>query len=125
MAKRRKVLGWIQKPSPKDVNYGSGWVSELDSVYVSNDKKYCVMTRDLDTPLGKVTHACIRNQGSKETNWEGTDIPWSEKQRIKNEIFGKESIAIEIFPKEMDLIDKANMYHLWVLHEYELPFGID
>lgn len=106
MAKRRKVLGLVHKPSPKDLNY-------------------CVMTRDINTPLGKVTHACLRNKGSKETNYEGTDIPWAEKQRIKNEIFGKEAVAIEVYPKESKLIDSTNMYHLWILHDFELPFGID
>lgn len=125
MAKRRKVLGWTEKPSPKDLKYGSGWLRELNRVYVANDQSYCVMTRDIDTPIGKVTHACIRNQGSKETNWNGTDITWSEKQRIKNEIFGEDSVAIEVFPKESELVDCANMYHLWILHDFEIPFGLN
>lgn len=124
MAKRRKILGWTEKPSPKQLKQGRGWFGDLDKVYVSNDMEYCVMTRDFDTALGKVTHMCIRNKGSKETNWAGTDIPWAEKQRIKNEIFGEEAVAIEVFPAESNKVDQANMYHLWVLHEYELPFGI-
>ncbi|MGR9527665.1 DUF7694 domain-containing protein (plasmid) [Priestia megaterium] len=48
-----------------------------------------------------------------------------EKQRIKNEIFGEEYTAIEVFPKESELVDEANMYHLWVLPKgMNLPFGI-
>lgn len=124
MAKRRKILGWTQMASPKDKKIGSGWFGELGEVFVSSDKQYCVMTREIDTNIGKVTHACMRNQGSKETNWKGTEISWSEKQRIKNEIFGEDAVAIEVFPKETELVDEVNMYHVWVLHEFELPFGL-
>ncbi|MGL5717993.1 MAG: DUF7694 domain-containing protein [Paraclostridium sp.] len=124
MAKRRKVLGWIQQPSPKNKKQGTGWFGELSEVFISSDRQYCVMLREIDTNMGKVTHACMRNQGSKETNWKGTHISWSEKQRIKNEIFGKESVAIEVFPKESELVDQVNMYHIWVLHGFDLPFGL-
>lgn len=124
MAKRKKILGWTEYPSPKDRKMGDGWFGELNHVYVSNDKKYCVMTRDLDTSIGLVTHACLRNQGSIETNWNGTDISWAEKQRIKNEIFGEEALAIELFPKNSALVDQANMYHLWVLHDFSFPFSL-
>lgn len=124
MAKRRKVVGWTQKPSPKELKKGSGWFGELSEVFVRNDLKYCVMIREIDTDMGKVSHMTIRSQGTKETNYEGEDIPWIEKQKIKNEIFGKELCAIEVFPKESELVDQAYMYHLWVLHDYKLPFGI-
>lgn len=125
MAKRKKLLGWTQKPSPKDRGFkDEGWFSELDEVYVSNDKQYTVMCRTFSSMMGRVTHMCMRNRGTKETKWEGTDIPWAEKQRIKNEIFGEEMVAVEVFPKMSELVDGANMYHLWVLHDFKLPFDL-
>lgn len=126
--KRKKLLNWTQQPAPNQRPENKGrtdWFSQLSEVYVSNDQKYCVMSREIDTDMGKVTHVCIRSQGRKETGWQGEDIPWAEKQRIKNEIYGEEVTAIEVFPKESELVDHANMYHLWVLHEFKLPFGID
>lgn len=109
---------WIGKPSPKSMHIGSGWFRELNQVKVSEDEQYAVMSRPVQTEWGEVIHVCIRNATS-------TDIPWAEKQRIKNELFGVERIAIEVFPKESQLIDEAPMYHLWVLPEkMELPFGI-
>lgn len=126
--KRKKLLGWTQYPAPNQSLKNKGrtdWFSQLSEVYVSNDQKYCVMSREIDTDMGKVTHMCIRSQGRKETGWQGEDIPWAEKQRIKNEIYGKELTAIEVFPKESELVDEANMYHLWILHDFKLPFGID
>lgn len=107
---------WIGKPSPKSMRYGSGWVREMDRVFI--DGEYCVMIRNVETPWGTVEHACMRNV--KET-----DIPWVEKQRIKNELFGEDRTAVEVFPATEKLVDAANMYHFWVLpKEMELPFGL-
>lgn len=108
---------WRKVPSPKDKNYGSGWCRELDRAYVK-DNKYVAMMRNIDTSWGTVEHVCIRNV-------DNTDIPWAEKQRIKNELIGDERIAIEVFPKVSELVDDANMYHLWVLPEdMKLPFSL-
>jgi hypothetical protein len=39
---------------------------------------------------------------------------WRDLQEIKNELFGKDYVALEIYPAEDDLRDSANQYHLWV-----------
>lgn len=115
--KRAALKGWTEHPSPKQLKKGDGWFGELDRVY-RQDNDYVVMVRDVTTEWGIVQHACMRNV----TN---TDISWAEKQRIKNEIFGKEAQAIEFFPKESVLVDQVNMYHFWVLpEEFEMPFGL-
>ena len=107
---------WIKQTSPKHENVGAGWFGEMDRVY--SNKKYSVMIRTVVTDWGPVEHAAIRNVS-------GTDISWKEKQRIKNELFGGEYAAIEVFPKESELVDEANMYHIWVLPKsMALPFGI-
>lgn len=120
MYKRRERIDlnkWKRVSSPKEQGYGNGWCGELDEAFVEG-KNYVVMTRLVETSWGIVKHLCIRNA-------ENTDIKWSEKQRIKNEIVGHERIAIEVFPKSSQLIDEANMYHIWVLPEdMELPFGL-
>lgn len=51
----------------------------------------------------------------------GVGIPWAHKQRIKNEIAGPERVAVEVFPAADELIDNANLYHLFLLPE-EFPF---
>lgn len=114
-----RITGWVQHPSPKQLKKNGGWFGELDRVYRDEKSQYVVMVRSVETEWGTVEHVCMRNAA-------GTDIPWSEKHRIKNEIFGKERAAIEVFPKESELVDEANMYHLWVLPpSMVLPFGID
>lgn len=46
---------------------------------------------------------------------------WSEMQRIKNEVFGKEVTAIEYFPAESQLIDHHNIYWMWIFPDGVLP----
>lgn len=115
---------WIERPSPKALRLGKkdSWYNQMNHTYVYYEDecpKYAVMTREIKTRWGKVIHAGMRNT-------EGTDIPWAEKQFIKNSLFGKEKVAIEVFPKESRLVDAAMFYHLWIFEDtnFELPFGI-
>ena len=50
---------------------------------------------------------------------------WRDLQRIKNELFGPEYEAIELYPAESRLVDEANQYHLWVIADesVKFPFG--
>ncbi len=58
-------------------------------------------------------------------NDESAAVSWSDRQRIKNELFGVEAVAVEVFPAESELVDDANMFHLWILPEgFELPFRL-
>lgn len=45
---------------------------------------------------------------------------WNHLQRIKNEIFGEDAVALEVYPKQKNLTDVANLYWLWIL-----PDGFD
>jgi hypothetical protein len=46
---------------------------------------------------------------------------WSEMQKIKNEIFGEETTAIEYYPAKSQLIDDYNIYWFWIFSEGVLP----
>lgn len=49
-------------------------------------------------------------------------ITWDHLQALKAEAgYGKRD-AVEVFPPDYDLVDVANMRHLWVL-PYKLPFA--
>ena len=97
---------------------GSGWLKEMNKVFVDEKLEYCVMYRPIkSSEFGEGYHVCMRNDRS-------TDIPWIEKQKIKNELFGEEYMAVEVFPRESELVDEANMYHMWVFKDYKLSFGL-
>lgn len=53
-------------------------------------------------------------------------LTWAAKQRIKDDLFGAERVAVEVFPPRKELVDQADAYHLWVLPEgFKLPFGVE
>lgn len=48
---------------------------------------------------------------------------WWEAQRIKDELAGKDRTAVEVYPPRDEIVDGADMFHIWVLPE-GLPFGL-
>lgn len=95
-----------------------------DRLLVNN--LYSVQVFTSLTKWGWITHLAIRRHelpGYQKT--EAPDIPFWHKQRIKNEICGLEYAAVEVFPAQENLIDQADLYHLWVLpKDFEVPFGL-
>lgn len=49
-------------------------------------------------------------------------IPWDDLQQIKDRLGYHGRDAVEVYPAEDDLVDVANMRHLWIL-PYRLPFA--
>lgn len=100
-----------------------GWHGEMDRCWMDNDENLCVCSRIIRTQFGNVEHVTI----SKGTNTnDGTgEVTWAQKMRIKNELFGENRFAIEVFPKQKNLVDVCDVYHLWVFDKkVDMPFGI-
>jgi hypothetical protein len=49
---------------------------------------------------------------------------WAEIQKIKNELFGEETIAIEYYPAKSKLIDDFNIYWIWIFPDGILPLPV-
>ena len=72
-----------------------------------------------DTDWGLVERLMIRR------NDESSAVSWSDMQRIKNELCGKDKTAIQVYPPASEVVDFANIYHLWVLPiGFVLPFSL-
>jgi len=85
--------------------------------YLNN--RYSVQISDVATDWGLVIHLWIRRHDGEMVR------SWSDMQRIKNELVGPERVAVEVFPPIDELVDQANLAHLWVLPEgFSLPFGL-
>lgn len=86
-----------------------------------SNNRYVVMICDnAETSKGAAIRCMIQRH-------DNTPIPnhWAEIQKVKNEIFGKEAIGIEYYPKESELVDVANIYWLWIFKdETHLPIPI-
>lgn len=80
---------------------------------------YTVQQFTKDSDWGPVIHLLVRR------NDEGAVHSWADLQRIKDELVGPSRTAIEVYPARIELVDQANIYHLWVLPEgMRLPFGL-
>lgn len=107
---------WIEK----DISSYRGTAKAPRGVYrFVHNNLYSVQFICKKTSWGNITHLLLRRNDEKP------DIPWSHRQRIKNELVGEEFDAIEILPAESRLVDQANIYHVFVLPEgFEIPFGL-
>ena len=108
IARRSGIWGnWtvIKRPYPHAI----GWLGQCDAV--KNDV-FCVLTRRIPGAL----HLAIASLS-------GNRPSWPEAQRIKNELAGDDVMAVEIYPRECDVVDGADMYHLWAL-EKPLPINL-
>lgn len=78
---------------------------------------YIVMINDQHvTTKGPATLAMIQRHDNKPLK-----NHWKTIQGIKNKIFGKETVGVEFYPKESQLIDEFNIYWLWIFDEELLP----
>ena len=64
---------------------------------------------------GRNTRLSInRTQLQPDGHWK-QEISWDDIQSIKNQLGYGNRYAIEIYPREQDVVNVANMRHLWVL----------
>ena len=83
------------------------------------NSRYSVQVSTVATAIGAVTHLWIRHHAGEMPR------SWRDLQRIKNEIAGPDRAAVEVFPPESELVDSANMAHLWVYPEdFVVPFRL-
>lgn len=99
---------WRETVAPKflhdTMGVYHGWMQHMDRCWDSDDG-FQVTSRLLITPWGKVEHATILIRASvdDENFLSGNgerEISWAVKQEIKNELFGENRLAIEVYPKQ-------------------------
>jgi len=61
-------------------------------------------------------HAIIRHKSE-----EAAEPTFYEMQYMKNIAFGGDSVAIEVFPIQNDLVDGQNQRHLWLMDYDSVP----
>lgn len=87
---------------------------------------YIVQVYEVDTELGMVIHLAIRTvAGAGSLGGRGGEPPWRDLQRIKNEVVSEHAEAVQVYPRQGDVVDKADMYHLFVMPPtWRIPFGL-
>ncbi|MFK4259076.1 DUF7694 domain-containing protein [Agrobacterium tumefaciens] len=102
---------WETLKLPRGTVHPHGWTAEITTAHRNN--VFSVLDRTL--PDG-TRHLAI-------TSLSGVRPTWPEMQRIKDEIVGPEATAVEVYPPRAEIVDDADMYHLWVLPA-PLPFSL-
>lgn len=81
---------------------GLGWCRLVRAVH--RNKVFAV----LDRPVEGARHLAVSSlSGARPT--------WWEMQRIKNEIAGEDATAVEVYPPQSEVVDGADMFHIWVV----------
>lgn len=62
--------------------------------------------------LGTVIHLLVRPHNQRHPGWAAL-------QEIKNEVCGREAWGFEAFPRQSEVVDSANIYHIWVVTDQE------
>ena len=90
----------------------------LVDCWVNN--RYSVQLSSYDGDDGvAMLHLWIRRHDGAMTN------SWADLQRIKNEVVGRDRVAVQVHPPDDELVDSANMAHLWVYPAgHSLPFTL-
>lgn len=78
-----------------------------------NDRFIVMEGEPQDTePFGTVIHLLVRPHNQRHPGWAAL-------QEIKNAVCGSEAWGFEAFPRESELVDSANLYHIWVVMDQE------
>lgn len=108
---------WRWHTNPDGASSARGWAKEMTRA--AENGVFVVLVRELDCAWGRVRHAMITDPIL------GVQPTWAERQRIKSQLFGRETVAVDVLPAESQLVDGADAYHLWVLPAgFVLPFGL-
>ncbi len=83
-----------------------------DAIWV-NSRFLAVVAHRIDPMFGEIDHVMVQNAKG------GKDVMWADLQSIKNDLFGEERVALQVFPAESNLVNKTHTYHIHVLSESE------
>ena len=100
-------------PMPRE-EWPSGTPSHLIEAWRS--REYLVQVFEERTPAVRVRLSINRTRITKDGGW-SQDIPWEDMQRLKREAGFGMFDAVEVYPSDLDVVNVANMRHLWVMRE--------
>lgn len=81
--------------------------------------------------FGETTHVTIKKVDiiaatkSVRALFDSKEPTYEEKLRIINHVIGRgDIVAMEVIPSTRDVVDMANLYHVWVADKAKFPFGL-
>lgn len=83
--------------------------SSIKAVYTDETQEYFVEMHRVPTAHEQFECRLMIKRADKQPI-----RAWRILQDIKNDIVGKDRVAAEFYPRESDVTDRGNLYHLWV-----------
>lgn len=123
-AERRAAEAYIAKENAKfsehmELWHPRDWPEHMRAATIQRgllsvwrSRHYLAQVYEAQEPC--VARISVNRAGLNGNEWQD-NIPWEDMQRIKNEL-GYESLdALEIYPRQIDVVNVANLRHLWVM----------
>jgi len=121
-SRQRKSWDWQDLPIPDELRVKLQAMRDVARV-VRNDF-WIVQVCFFSCALGEMVHLMIRSV-AEAGRGTGLEPSWQDLQRIKNELVGVDAEAVQVYPRQGDVMDQVDMYHLFVLPpQWSLPFGL-
>lgn len=78
-----------------------------------NLKKYNIQV--LESSCGRTIHMKVSRIDGK------SGISWDTLMQIKNEMLGPETLAVEVYPPQHEVVNEGNIRHLWTVDPDLIP----
>lgn len=135
MAKYATYPRWEQLPVPPMLKNGSSWERQIEQIWSAKGKNLtaiCQFRTLNSSTFGSMRHFVLKIVDPHKVTRLGpialrnSEDPTYEQKTWSLSCLGKwKKIALEVIPITSQLVDEANLYHLWeVEDEKVLPFSL-
>lgn len=135
MIMRKDIANWRKMTTPPTVQGGNSWERQINEIWASKTSKIsqvCQMRFFESKKFGKMTHYIIKKIDEERIKREGVvaaiyseEPTYADKTAILTRFQKAKNYAIEVFPTRNNLVDGANLYHMWEFKERVLPFSLE
>lgn len=126
-AERRHAERYMQRENAKWPNELKEWprsewpVEHPEILRLWRSRGFLVQEHAASLPA-IVRLSILRTALESGGGWQ-QDITWEELQRIKREAGYGGQEGVEVFPPDCDVVNVANIRHIWILPAGHLPFA--
>lgn len=107
---------WREVPVTDELRQKHAILEHCSKIYANSRCE--VRLFNLGSAIGGIVHVIVARHGLVDY------VTVNELQRVKNELFGIDKLAVEIYPTGVTDLGKTR--HLWVLPAgYDLPYGLE
>lgn len=133
---KRLIPEWTRIPDSQVKSINNPFAEPIDEMWQwrKGTKVFLIQLHYLgEKCFGEATHLTIKKvdmldvlqKGKLEAMINSQEPTYSEKLKIVRKFTDTNStIAMEVFPKEREVMDQANLYHVWTAQKSQFPFGI-